>query len=94
MTTIINNKKPGYDMAATPNFEVTSDKCNAHTVYTYAMHSLHTLRNNNIWLMGVSPVPVLVRFKAQVCDRLISGIADSNPAEGTDVRPLRWLCFV
>ena len=38
--------------------------------------------------MGVSPIPVLGRFKAQVCDRLISGIVDSNPAEGTDVRPL------
>lgn len=35
--------------------------------------------------MKVVPVPVAVRSKAYVFDRLIVGIADSNPAVGMDV---------
>jgi hypothetical protein len=32
-----------------------------------------------------SPVPVAARCKAEVCGRLVAGVACSNPAEGIDV---------
>jgi hypothetical protein len=38
------------------------------------------------------PIPVVVRSKAWVCGRLISGIAGSNPAEGVDI--LSLVCVV
>jgi hypothetical protein len=38
--------------------------------------------------------PVAVRSTAQVCGRLIAGIAGSNPAEGMDVLLLLFVCFV
>ena len=42
----------------------------------------------------VQPVLVAVRSKGQVCGRLITGIAVSNPAGGMGVRLLCLLCFV
>jgi hypothetical protein len=39
-------------------------------------------------------IPVSVRSKAQVCGRLIAGIAGSNPAEGMDFCLLDLLCVV
>jgi hypothetical protein len=38
------------------------------------------------------PVSVAVRFKTWVCDRVIPGIAGSNPAESMVVRLLCLLC--
>jgi len=35
-----------------------------------------------------------VQSKAWVCSRSIAGIADSNPAEGMDVRPICLLFVV
>jgi hypothetical protein len=40
------------------------------------------------------PVLVTARSKAWVYDLLLAGIADTNPIEGTNVRPLYLLCFV
>ena len=37
---------------------------------------------------------MVVRCKAQVCSRLVAGIVGSNPAEGTDVRLMCFLCVV
>ena len=40
------------------------------------------------------PIPLSVLSKAQVCRRLITGIAGSNPAERMDVCLLRLLGVV
>ena len=40
------------------------------------------------------PIPVAVQSKIELCSHSIVGIADSNPAEGMDVRPLCCLCIV
>jgi len=42
----------------------------------------------------IQPVPVSVSSKANVCSRLIAGIAGSNLAEGMDIRLLRLFCVV
>jgi hypothetical protein len=40
----------------------------------------------------LTPIPVVLRSKEQVCGRLMTGIEGSNPAEGMDVRLLCLLC--
>jgi hypothetical protein len=40
------------------------------------------------------PIPVGVRCKVYVCDRLTFGIAGSNSADGMDFRLLYLLCVL
>jgi hypothetical protein len=40
------------------------------------------------------PIPVTARSKAWVCDRLLAGIAGSNPTGGMDVSILQVFCVV
>jgi hypothetical protein len=53
-----------------------------------------TLNQNLYQKLHFLPISVAVRTKAQVCSSLIAGIADSNPAEGMDVRLLCSLCVL
>jgi hypothetical protein len=41
-------------------------------------------------MIVILPIPVAARSKEYVCERLVAGIADSNPARGMDVC---LLCF-
>jgi hypothetical protein len=45
-------------------------------------------------MSAFTPIPVAVRSQAHFCGRLTAGIADSNPADGMDVRLLCLLCVV
>jgi hypothetical protein len=36
-------------------------------------------------------IPVVARYKAHICGRLVAGIAGSNPAEGMDVCPCVYM---
>jgi hypothetical protein len=51
----------------------------------YTINSYRPTCNVNVVFLAAVPIPVAVRIKTQVCGRLVSGIAGSNPARGMEV---------